>query len=501
MRLALAVGGAAIAAVLLVSSWQGDAPRAMAAADIPAPCCAFKITYGVKRKLHGANWSGGVRDTAQVRRAFGWHFDMDDAILPPGQWKVTLKAIGNLVEPKAVIVDLVSPEEQPVTVFSRTGDFTFVPAKVPYGAIVSPEPFAGDVTIERVPVPATVTSKEYEDDDPALLRLRNGRYWLAWVGYKTRRLDELVLEGADEVFVSQSTDGAAWSRPLAITPPGDHFRVQLAEDAQGKLWAIYSAQKKMESGNFDLYAKTFDGVEWSAEQRLTSSPNPDIFHRVAATRDGTIYLTWMGYRGNPAQSDILLRVYQNGAWGAETNVSASAEDDWEPAVAADASGQAVIAWDVYRKSAKAAVASYDLLARRYKAAVPAGAVRVVSDTSYAEMRADVGMDGAGRAWIAWEEGPANWGKDTGWQSDKHRIRLRKGGAELYGPPNDPKMLYRRPRVAVLAGEQLQQPAGDRLSGALTEAHVAEPAGGGGRRGARVAADPAPDDSQRAVSGA
>jgi hypothetical protein len=429
-----------------------------AAVVLPAPavCGAFKLTFGQKRKAPGINWSGGVRDAGQVRRVLPWHFDDADAILPPERWSVTLRAIGNAVAAKGVIIDVLTPEEQPVTIFTRTGDFTFVPARVPYGIVHEAGHFGGDVTVERVPVPTTVTGKQYEDDDPALLRARGGQYWMAWVGYQTRSRDEWTLEGADEVFVARSADGASWSKPQAITPPGDHFRVQLAEDGKGRIWAIYSLQKEMESGNFDLYAKVWDGRRWSAEQRLTESPNPDIFHRAVSARDGTIYLVWMGYRGQPAQSDVLLRVCENGAWSNEINVSSSAADDWEPAVAAGADGQAYVAWDAYRKG-KSAAASYDVLLRPFTKTAP-GQTRVISETTYAEMRADVAVDGAGRVWLAWEEGGINWGKDTGYENPKHRIKLRKGGYEIYGPPNSRTALYRRPRVAVLAGGEIKQPA-------------------------------------------
>lgn len=425
------------------------------AATEPSPvCCAFRITFGLKRKVPGINWSGGMRDAAQVRRIVGWHLDDQDKLMPPERWSVTLRAIGNLVAPKGIIVDLVSPPEQPVTFFARTGDVTFVPAEVPYGKVYLPAEYAGDVSVERVPVPATPTTAAYEDDDPALLRARDGRYWMAWVGYKTRARDEYTVEGADEVFVSRSVDGAGWSRPEAITPPGDHFRVQLAEDGQGRIWAIYGLQKKLESGNFDLFAKVWDGQTWSGEQQITNHANPDVFHR-AVSRDGAIYLVWMGYRGSPAQSDVLMKTYQNGAWSNEINVSGSPEDDWEPAVAAGANGQVHVVWDSYRKGTNA-VAGYDVMMRSYQRMAP-GAVRVVSGTAFAEMRADVAVDGAGRAWVAWEEGGINWGKDTGYENPKHRIRLRKGGYELYGPPNSRTALYRRPRVAVIAGTAVQQP--------------------------------------------
>ena len=52
------------------------------------------------------------------------------------------------------------------------------------------------------------------------------------------------------------------------------------------------------------------------------------------------------------------------------------------------------------------------------------------------------------SWIAWEEGGVNWGKDTGYENPQHRIHLRKGGTEIYGPPNSRTYAYRRPRVAM-----------------------------------------------------
>ena len=65
------------------------------------------------------------------------------------------------------------------------------------------------------------------------------------------------------------------------------------------------------------------------------------------------------------------------------------------------------------------------------------------------MRADVAVDSSDRVWIAWEEGPANWAKDSGYRNPKHRINLRPGGSRIYGPdtPADPK-IFRRPRLAI-----------------------------------------------------
>ncbi|MFB3826280.1 MAG: DUF3604 domain-containing protein [Bryobacteraceae bacterium] len=441
--------------------WLRSAPAPpVAAASVETPRFAgFKITFGLRMKGHGRVWSGGVRNPAQIRSIRGWHFGEEDVIVPPDRWNVTLTMVAGDVAAKAVILDLVSPEQQPVTVFTRMGDFSFVPADIPYGKPYLVPDFKGDVSIERVPIPQTATGPEFEDDDPAVLRTRTGEYWLAWVAYATRKRDGYQYTGADQVMVARSRDGLSWYGATSLTPPGDHSRAALAEDARGRVWCVWAAQKQLETGNFDLYARRFDGQSWSNEERLTNHPMPDIFHRLAADRRGNMYLVWMGYRAGPAgappQSDILMRQYAEDRWGEEINVSQSAVNDWDPAVAVDSSGRAWVAWDSYRPRSDGP-ATYDVLLRPWSKS-GFGALRAVSATPLAEMRADVAVDARDRVWVAWEEAGVNWGKDSGYENPKHRIWLRPGGSRIYGPPNSQKALYRRPRVAVLENDQWKEP--------------------------------------------
>lgn len=420
---------------------------------------AFKVTFGVRNPTHGRIWSGGVRDSAQVRSIQGWHLGASDSIVPPDRWNVTLEMIGGNVASKAVILDVATPEIQPVTIFTRYGDFSFVPAEIPYGVTQPVAMFRGDVTVERVPISRTVTGDRFEDDDPALLRTRGGEYWLAWVAYATRKRDGYNYTGGDQVMIARGRGGLQWDPAISLTPPGDHFRVALAEDGRGRIWCVYAEQKQLESGNFDLYARSFDGKSWSKEQQLTTSPFPDIFHRLASGSDGTLYLVWMGFRpgakrGAP-QSDILMRVLSGDRWSDEINVSQSDEDDWEPAVGIDSSGRAWVAWDSYR-SENGAPATYDVLLRSYSRS-GLDPVQTVSATPFAEMRADVAVDRQDRVWVAWEEGGVNWGKDTGYENPRNHLWLRPGGSRLYGPPNSDTALYRRPRLAVLESGRWQQP--------------------------------------------
>lgn len=453
----------AAAAALGISLSRSAARMPEATRAEPAgPSAGFKITFGLKQKGRGRDFSGGMRDALQVRSVRGWHLAASDSLTPPARWSLTLAAAGPDTPAKGLIVEVAGPEQQPVELLAGGTAFSFVPARIPYGVTHFPEPFQGDVAVERVPLSALVTNAASEDDDPALLRTRAGEFWLAWVAYQTYARKGYYYDGGDRIMVARSADGRRWSEPLALTDPGDHFRVALGEDRRGRIWCVYGLQKKLETGDFNLFAKVFDGRRWSDEQPLTRHPLPDIFHRLAADGAGNLFLVWMGFRAGPrgtvAQSDILMRVHTGERWGEEINVSQSAEDDWFPAVAAGSAGRAYIAWDSYRATG-GGPANYDLMLREY-AAGRLGPARAVSQTPYAEMNADVVVDAEDRLWVAWEEGDVNWGKDSGYQNPKHGIYLRQDGARLYGLVNSRTARYRRPRLAVLEGGRWKQPAAE-----------------------------------------
>ena len=411
------------------------------------PQDGFKITFSTERRSHGRVLNGGVEDASRLGGILGWHLHDDDRLRLPSRWDITTQSVGGDVAVPGVVLRLNGPESVPFTFFTRAGDTTFTPSDLSYGEVFRPSNLGG-VAIERVPFPTVVSLENAEDDDPALLRLRSGGFWLSWTAYRTVQRSGYYLQGEDRILAAWSADGRNWSQPMAVTGGGDHFRSALGEDSQGRVWCVYALQEELGSGNFDLYAKSFENGTWSDAVRLTDDVRPDAHHRLATAPDGTLYLVWAGFRDSPGsglpQSDILLRRFDGTSWGPEVNITNSTEDDWEPAVAADASGNAWVAWDSYR------AAGYDLL---LKPVTPRDEGRTieVSASPFAEMRADVAVDGSGKVWVAWEEGSVNWGKDYGYKNERHRINLKQG-SRLYDP-RGPRM----PRVAVLDSGKWFQP--------------------------------------------
>lgn len=256
----------------------------------------------------------------------------------------------------------------------------------------APEPPADP----RITEATRMTDDTRSDDFPHIVSNPQNRaeVWCAWLSYSGRQ-DRVHLAK----YVPAANNWGAWSVvPGSI---GDVWRPQLAVDGKGKLWVSWAMQV---NGNFDLYARTYDGEHWGALQRITTAPQGDFDHRMVVAPDGKVYVAWQGFRNG--QSDIFLTSYDGARWSEEVRISNSGRNDWAPAIAVDSKGTVAIAWDTYDRG------NYDIRMRR----VTAGAlseVVTVAGTPRFEAHASLAFDGQDRLWVGYEAGPAGWAKDQG----------------------------------------------------------------------------------------
>ena len=248
---------------------------------------------------------------------------------------------------------------------------------------------------ERIADAVRLSEDTRSDDFPDIATNPADRseVWMVWVSYDGYR-DEVRLAKYDNA----QSRWATWTQIPGVS--GDVWKPRLAFAEQGRIWVIWSQQV---DGNFDLYARWYDGAAYGPLQRLTSAAQSDFDHDVYY-RDGRIHLAWQAHRGR--QSDIFYMVYENGRWGREVRISDSPRNDWEPAVAADSKGAVTVAWDTYDKG------RYDVRMRRIVNGEP-GRVIEAAATERLEQRPDLAVDGNDTVWLSYEYGRVNWAKDQG----------------------------------------------------------------------------------------
>ncbi len=354
-------------------------------------------------------WNGSVRVTGgRLISLEDRHFSRGDAITGPNSWKCVTRR--DFVAPYASInYTEMRPGERPPELFFPVG--LYLTVEGPSGARVNvetaqgnfafalreirrePKPFLGGrATVRRVPRAVLLTTETYEDDEPAIAALPDGRLAVAWVAYRER---------ADRVLVRIRSAGGSWGDPLEATPePGDIFRCSLAALPSGGFWIFWSQR---DGTKWDVWGRRFSAGSWQRPVRLSASGS-NTFHRAAWSPDGTVFVVWQSHRGR--QSDIILRVFRSGRWEPELRVSESSANDWEPAVAAGPRGEAFVAWDTYDRG------NYDVRFRAWRNG-KLGPVRILTESPRFQAQVSVAVDPRGRPWVAWNESGVNWGKDQG----------------------------------------------------------------------------------------
>ncbi len=316
-----------------------------------------------------------------------------------------------------------------VKVATTQGDFSFSLADVPFGKRLVQLEGAADVV--RIPASYALATEATEEDYPSAARAADGTIYVAYTAFThgkdfakrmvfqpdqepdLSKLDQPT--GGDQVFVVTIREGK-WSQPAPVTKGGeDLYKTAIAVDGKGRPWVFWSAQL---DGNFDLYAAVQQEGQWSAPLRLTTDPGPDLNPAAATDASGSVWVTWQGFRID--NSNIYATRQQGERFSAEIAVTSEAGNDWDPAIATSSSGAVAIAWDSYARG------NYDVLHAVAAGGDTFGAPIPVAGTLRQEAHASCAYDGGGRLWLAWEEGPENWGKDFG-ALDKEGSPLYSGG--------------------------------------------------------------------------
>jgi hypothetical protein len=405
---------ALLATVLVLAAPQpakkgGPAP-AFAGLNTPPPAeaaFAVLVTFGLKDN-EPKPWDGSVRcDTARVLKCEGWRFGPGSQCKQPVAWVVTTQLgpiaptpVGKADQPKdrttaraplpvGVVIYFDTKPTGSIHITTQQDEFDIKPADLALGNRLMA--LDGAVAIEEVPVPRAPASEPGHADYASVMPCTGGSLRLATVLY-TNASDRVV-------YWTRDADGH-WSEPQDVSAPaGDCFGTTQAGN-----WIVWSQREGRE---WNLMGRQWTGGKLGEPVAIVRGAGANIFHALAAGPNGVVWLAWQGFRNG--KSCIFAKRFDGREWSIEIQLSHESGNCWMPSIAADSKGSAVVAWDTYEGG------SYNIRAcfiHVIDVFLTSPAFKVTQSPLF-QAHASVAFDKQDRAWIAWDESGANWGKDTG----------------------------------------------------------------------------------------
>jgi hypothetical protein len=409
---------------LLVLTWADKAPA-------ETPPVAVLVELGLKDQRL-TDWSGRatVRGARVVRRE-GYRFREGDQLIGTDGWHATshrplrvpagrphiTKLEGYATV--GVVLHLADVQEDARLTLALGEQGQVGDAVVPLKDVLAGHAvriWNGQALVRLVSAAVPVNHGETEDDFPAACYGPDGTLWVTYVSYtlrdRSRRIELMRLHQqpssfksfyqpalADQLFV-KSYRGGKWGEPIAITGPKESIaRCAIAAEGNGTVWVGYSA---LRGGTHGLYLRPIrDRGEVGAEQQpVLSKGEGSHIHPVMRTdQKGRVWLAQQWWRKD-GQTNLDAQVLGG------SGPTISGGHAWNPALAAGPANEVMMAFDKYELGS-----DYDVAL--LPCAGANGLIRAVAASARFEARPSACYDPQGRLWIAYEEGPELWGKDSG----------------------------------------------------------------------------------------
>ena len=201
---------------------------------------------------------------------------------------------------------------------------------------------APPVTVDATATPVTLlsVSSPTKDEDPSVLRARDGSLYIAWFSDRG---------GQSNIYVSRSTDKTAWSAPVKLTSNiHGNFYPNLMQDAQGVLHIVWFEWVTLRVGQI-RHATSTNGLTWSAEEAVTTEfLLDDWVPSIAEAPDGSLIVVFASEKrgGQPDVAELYSVRKRPGAsaWDAPVRMSVNsvAEHDQLPYIARTGAGLTLV---------------------------------------------------------------------------------------------------------------------------------------------------------------
>lgn len=292
--------------------------------------------------------------------------------------------------------------------------------EVPLKEVLAGKPhqfLEGKGVVRLISTALPIATGKTEDDFPAACYGPDGTLWVAWIGYhvkdESRRVQQQPLKEqpkdfksyytpdyGDQLFVKYFRDGK-WSKPIEVTGPNeDLVGCAIAADGSGTIWTFYSANRNR---NHRIYARPVKDNAPGEEQLISMSSAKELNPIACTAQTG-----WMqvAYQHRADDGSSLAWFYRDEKQWHDEAIQVGSRV-WTTAVSAGLEDQVQKAFD------NSLLGDYDLSTETTIAETKHFGDTSVCMSGQFEARPSIAYDPAGRLWIAYEEGPEQWGKDYG----------------------------------------------------------------------------------------
>ncbi|MCI0459212.1 MAG: hypothetical protein L0Z62_19830 [Gemmataceae bacterium] len=413
---------------LLLLEWANKA------AD-ESPPTAILIEMGLK-DASVRDWSGRASlQGAKLVRREGYRFRAKDTLTDPDGWQAS-SHVAMRAPPKKPQISKLEPIATVGVVLHLTdvkpnSSLTLEPKNAELGKQVvllkdvlagKPHPLWNGAAVVRLVSTATpVVTAGTEDDMPAACYGPDGTLWVAYVSYtlrdESRRIEQKPYkeqpkgfksldkpELADQVWV-KSYRGGKWSEPIAITGAKESIaRCAIAAEGDGTVWVVYSALRE---GRHRTYVRPVTAGKPGPEQEIRGTSSPELSPVACTDAEGRVHILSQTWPKAAFRMSLGLRkvMIQGGKIQSPGTSITGGGSLWHPALAAGPDGVVAHANDSYDGDPDVFVTAEGGRKARW--------FGPVASSSRFEARPSLAYDPQGRLWIAYEEGPEQWGKDYG----------------------------------------------------------------------------------------
>src|SRR5262245_57778980 len=137
------------------------------------------------------------------------------------------------------------------------------------------------------------TGSPGKDEDPSVLRARDGSMFVAWFSERN---------GNSDIYITSTANGNDWSAPVRVTTdPGGDFNPHLIQDEQGVFHLVWFRWQALFRGNI-RYNSSRDGRTWdpATEVAVTTDAGVDDWvPTIARLADGTLRVYFVSTLRDP----------------------------------------------------------------------------------------------------------------------------------------------------------------------------------------------------------